>query len=102
MRANFRETYPTPLYTDKKRLSGSGYPDGAFGVALRRQNPLASTLVFRVSSIFDREIHCSDNPCIHRARSKLRDEDALGCLTFFIVGLVTCSLSRTPRPPAKL
>lgn len=136
---------PALLYADKKRLSGSGYPDDAFGVraeaerthplevredrsmpsrsmrktlparmsdthraprchlgALSRQNPLASTLVFNVFSIFDRDIHCPDNPCIHRARSKVRDEDALGCLMFFIVGLVTCSLSRTPRPPAKL
>lgn len=35
----------------------------------------------------------------YRVRSKGRDEKGFGC---FIPGLVTCSLSRTPRPPAKL
>jgi hypothetical protein len=39
------------------------------------------------------------SPSVHRARSKGRDEEGLGCFTF---GFVTCSLSRTPRPPAKL
>ena len=33
---------PAPLYADKKRLSGSGYPDGAFGVLAEaeRTHPL--------------------------------------------------------------
>lgn len=70
--------------------------------ALRRQNPLASTLVFSVFIIFDREIHFSDSPGVHRARSKVRGEEGLGCFMFFIFGFVTCSLRRTPRPPAEL
>jgi hypothetical protein len=60
-------------------------------------------MVFAVFNIFDRAIHC----CVsrdYRTRSKARGDEAFGCFMFFIFGFgfVTCSLSRTPRPPAKL
>src|SRR5258705_3917107 len=70
--------------------------------ALRRQNPLASTLVFSVFIIFDREIHFSDSRGVHRARSKVRAEEGLGCFLFFIFGSVTGSRSRTRRQPPEL
>jgi hypothetical protein len=72
--------------------------------ASRRENPLARTFVFKVFIIFDWGDPLPRQPCIHRARSRVREEDIFGCriVFIFIFGLVTCSLSRTPRPPAKL
>jgi hypothetical protein len=58
-------------------------------------------MVFAVFNIFDRVIHCCVS-CDYRARSKVRGDEGFGCFMFFIFGFVTCSLSRTPRPPAAL
>jgi hypothetical protein len=44
----------------------------------------------------------SRQPRIHRARSAARKEDSLGWRIVFILCFATCSLSRTPRPPAGL
>ena len=43
-----------------------------------------------------------ENHAIHRVRSSVRGSEGLDCFMFFIFGLVTCSLRRTPRPPAEL
>src|SRR5690242_12930725 len=93
-----RKTFPA------RRSDAHSAPECHLG-DLRRQNPLARIPVFSVFIIYDREIdreiHRSENPRIHRARSKVRDE-GLVRFVFFVFGFVTCSLSRTPRPPAKL
>jgi hypothetical protein len=87
---------------DDHRFAVARRPMWASPGATRRQNPLASTLVFSVFVIFDWEIHFPDSPAVHRARSRVRDDEGLGCFMFFILGFVTCSLRRTPRPPAEL
>src|SRR5258707_54883 len=43
-----------------------------------------------------------ENHAIHRVRSKVRSSDGLDGFMLFIFGFVTCSLRRTPRPPAEL
>src|SRR5439155_26011008 len=43
-----------------------------------------------------------ENHVIYLVRSQVRRGEGLDCLTFFIFGFVTCSLRRTPRPPAEL
>src|SRR5260370_37497835 len=70
--------------------------------AFRRQNPSARTLVFSVFIIYGRAIHYCYDPSLHRARSRFRDEERLGCFMFFILGFLWCCLMRMPRPPPAL
>src|SRR5882757_8247022 len=51
---------------------------------------------------FDQEIRRPGNRARHLVRSKVRGDEGLDCFPFFIFGFVTCSLRRTPRPPAEL
>jgi hypothetical protein len=91
MRAGLRETHGTrgSRHVDRRRFDAG-------------RLSTVWIVVFSVFVIFDWEIHFSDSTPVHRARSRVRDDEGLGCFMFFILGFVTCSLRRTPRPPAEL
>ena len=81
-----------------------GYPEGAQMPSRRLKAPKSaceySVFAFSLSSI-GKSIVAVARVLIASVPS-VRDEDSFGCFMFFNFGFATCSLRRTPRPPAEL
>lgn len=105
---NIRDNRCPPVNVDAVDFTGAGigYPQGTNVPpgCLEARKPVGKNVRLQGFQHLRLGDPSPRQPCIHRARSKARDEDIFGCRTvfIFIFGFVTCSLSRTPRPPAEL